>query len=363
MASFDPGWLPLAMGSMPHTEAAAAWNAINASLRAIPFWPQLPRRNSLENMYAQFTERFPGLRYEKGRIHIDRKRDLDSDLERLYLAYLEDDRSYGRIGRDHAEGLGMLLAGEVTLPEEAQAIKGQMTGPISLGLTIVDRNQRPVLYDEVLADAVGKHLRLKAAWQEYELAKHAPQTIVLLEEPYMASFGSAFVSVSREQVISLFEEVFAGLEGLKGVHCCGNTDWSILLSTTADMLSLDAYDYAASFVRYPQEISEFLARGGMIVWGIVPAGIAAESETVESLVDRLLRAIASLVRQGVSEEALMKAGLVSPSCGLGSLTTALSERVLSLTAGVSEEMRRRYVSEPVPEAEAEGEQEEGDGRQ
>jgi len=357
MASFDPGWLPLAMGSMPHNEASAAWNAINRSLRAIPFWPQLPRRNNLENMYAQFTERFPGLRYEKGRIHIDRQRDLDSALERLYLAYLDDDYSYGRIGRDHAEGLGMLLAGEVDLSEDVQAIKGQVTGPVSLGLTIVDRNQRPVLYDEVLADAVGKHLRLKAAWQERELAKLAPRTIILLEEPYMASFGSAFVTLSREQVVSLLEEVFAGLKGLKGVHCCGNTDWSILLSTTADMLSLDAYDYAASFARYPEEISAFLERGGTIVWGIVPAGIAAESETVESLVDRLLGAISTLVQKGVSEDALMKAGLVSPSCGLGSLTTALSERVLALTAGVSDEMRKRYVTESVAVAESEGDRE------
>jgi len=341
MPSLEPGWLPMAMGSMPHTDAVTAWKAITGHFHAIPFWPQLPRRSNLENMYAQFSERFPGVRYEKGRVRVDRKRDLDADLERLYLAYLEDDLSYGRIARDHAEGLGMLRAGEVVLPGDALAIKGQVTGPVSLGLTIVDRNQRPVLYDEVLADAVGKHLRLKAAWQERELAKSGHETIILLEEPYMASFGSAFVSLARDQVIALLEEVFAGLKGLKGVHCCGNTDWSILLGTTADMVSLDAYDYAEALGRYPEEVSEFLTRGGAIVWGIVPAGIAAESETVDSLVERLLTAIGRLVDAGVSQDALMKAGLVSPSCGLGSLTPALAERVFELTAGVSAEMRTR----------------------
>ena len=51
-----------------------------------------------------------------------------------------------------------------------------------------------------------------------------------------------------------------------------------------------------------------------------------------------------LVAKGVPHEALGRAGLVTPSCGLGSLSEALAERVLGLTVGVSEEMRRRYAA-------------------
>ena len=316
MSAFQPNWLPIALGGVPHADAIAAWKAILSAFQEIPFWPQLPRRSYLENMYAQFSEHFPGVRFDKGRIHVDRQRDLNPDLERLYLAYLEDDLSYGHTGRDHAAGLARLRDRDVALPEGLVALKGHLAGPISLGLTIVDRNQRPVLYDEVLADAVGKHLRLKAAWQERELARFAPRTIILLEEPYMASFGSAFVSLPREQVIGLLEEVFAGLKGIKGVHCCGNTDWPILMSTSADIVSLDAYDYAESLARYPEDVSRFLQRGGIIAWGIVPAGPSAEGETVTSLADRLEAAIERLVAEGVERDDLLKAGLVSPSCGL-----------------------------------------------
>ena len=354
MSTFQPNWLPIALGSVPHADAPSAWRAILGAFREIPFWPALPRRSYLENMYAQFSERFPGVRFDKGRIHVDRQRDLNPDLERLYLAYLEDDLSYGHTGRDHAAGLARLRDREVALPEGMVALKGHLAGPISLGLTIVDRNQRPVLYDEVLADAVGKHLRLKAAWQERELSRFAPQTILLLEEPYMASFGSAFVSLPREQVVGLLEEVFAGLKGLKGVHCCGNTDWPILLSTSADIVSLDAYDYAESLARYPEDVSRFLERGGIIAWGIVPAGPAAEGETAVSLADRLETAMERLVEVGVSREALDQAGLVSPSCGLGALTPPLAERILQLTAEVSQELQRRLVPEPVAPAEETG---------
>jgi hypothetical protein len=167
----------------------------------------------------------------------------------------------------------------------------------------------------------------------------------------MASFGSAFIGLTRGQVIALFEEVFSGLQGLKGVHCCGNTDWSILLNTSVDILSLDAYDYSQTLVAYAKDLSRFLERGGVIAWGIVPAGIAAESETVESLVGRLEQAMDRLDKAGVSREAMLRSGLVTPSCGLGALRPTLAEHIFDLTAGVSDERRRRYVGPTTDDAE------------
>jgi hypothetical protein len=350
MARFQPRWLPLAMGSLPHEDVSTAWETVLRYLPSIPSWPQLPRRAYRETMYAQFGERFPGITIEDGRVYVDRRMDLDAGLEQLYLAYLEDEVDFGAVAEPYASGLHALLGGRVALPEGALAVKGHITGPISWGLSVVDQNQRPILYDEVLADAVGKHLRLKAAWLERALAHIAPQTIVMIDEPYMASFGSSFVSLRREQVVGLLEEVFAGLQGIKGVHCCGNTDWSILLSTSTDILSLDAYDYAESLALYPKEVARYLERGGVIAWGIVPSGPAAESETVESLVERLHQAIGLLVAKGVPETALLATGLVGPSCGLGSLDPGLAERVLDFTAGVSAAMQRRYGADEADQA-------------
>jgi hypothetical protein len=343
MSLFQPGWLPLALGSVPYIEPNKAWECVLKRFSHIPVWPQLPRRVYLESMYAQFSERFPGLVIEEERIYVDRRRDLDPDLERLYLAYLENDLQYGQTSPKYAAGLGALLSGQVSMPHPAMALKGQITGPVSWGLTVVDQNQRPILYDEILADAVGKHLRLKAAWQERELSKLAPRTIMFLDEPYMASFGSAFVSLSREITIGMLEEVLAGMKGIKGVHCCGNTDWSILLSTGVDIVSLDAYDYGDTLALYPEDVSRFLARGGTLAWGIVPVGGMAESETASSLVERLLATMERLVEKGVPREPLFQRGLVSPSCGAGSISPTLTERIFDLTVAVSAEMRHRYI--------------------
>lgn len=343
MADFEPGWLPLAVGSMPHADPAEAWSVVLRDLPATPFWPQLPRRSFRENMYAQFSEGFPGVVIENERIYVDRRRNLDPALERLYVAYLENEVAYGTISADYAAGLAALREGLVTFKQPPTLIKGQVTGPVSWGLTVVDQERRPLLYDEVLADAIAKHLRLKAAWQEQALAPYAPSTVIFVDEPYLSAFGSAFVAVSREQVVGYLQEVLAGIHGLKGVHCCGNTDWSMLLETPIDILNLDAYEYAEALALYPQEVAAFLERGGAIAWGIVPSGPAAEAETAEALVERLHEALRLLVDKGVPEETLLQRGYVTPSCGTGSLPVPLAERVLALTAEVSGIMRDRYV--------------------
>ena len=344
MREFEPKLLPLHLGSLPHTNPQAACDLILESFAQVSTWPQLPKRTFLENMYAQFSEGFPGVVLEDERIYVDRIRDLDPDLERLYLAYLENDLSYGALGADYAAGLVAFSQTLSASDRQPMVVKGQVTGPISWGLTVVDQDRRPVLYDDILADALAKHLRLKAAWQEQELRKIAPTTIVFIDEPYMSAFGSAYISLNREQVITLLEEVFAGLTGLKGTHCCGNTDWSVLLSTSAEIISFDTYHYAQAFALYAEDVRAFLKRGGVIAWGIVPADNeeALMNETVESLIARLHEAMNLLVRKGINFDDLINASLITPSCGLRTLSEEAAKRVFELTAGVSETMRERY---------------------
>ena len=338
MSEFKAELRSLAAGSVPHIDPTMACQLLRERVD-IPTWPQLPKRSFLENMYVQYSERFPGVVVTNGRIYVDRDRDLNPELEQLYFAYLTNDLDFAAVRPDYAAGLYRFLESNLNQPP---AVKGQVTGPVSWGLTVADQNRKPILYDDVLADAAAKHLRLKAAWMEQELRKLSSQTIVFVDEPYMSSFGSAFVSLSHDQVTTFLEEVFAGIEGLKGVHCCGNTDWSLLLSTTVDILNLDAYGYAESLALYPDEVGVFLARGGLIAWGIVPSSDRVLEETVDSLVDRFHQALGLLTAKGLNQYDLLASALIMPSCGCGSLAVATAERVLELTGKVSQALRERY---------------------
>lgn len=343
MREFEPDFLPISLGSVPHLDPETACQLVLRNSPQIPAWPQLPKRSFLENMYVQYSEGFPGVVLKDGRIYVDRNQDLDPGLEKLYLAYLEGDLDHAAIGADYAAGLPAFLRALNSPGHQPVAIKGQVTGPVSWGLVVVDQNRRPILYDEILADAVAKHLRLKAAWQERELRQLWPTVITFVDEPYMASFGSAFVSLGREQAITLMEEVLAGIQGIKGVHCCGNTDWSILLSTSIDILSLDAYDYAEALSLYPDEVKAFLERGGIIAWGIVPTSEQVCEETSESLVEKLHQAMNLLIKKGVPFDQLLKSALISGSCGVGPSSEPTAERVLSLAAEVSARMQEKYL--------------------
>ncbi len=322
---------------MPQTNAAEACAVITRYLDSIPVWPQLPRRSFLENMYAQYSEGFPGVVIEDGRIFVDTSKDLTQPLERLYQAYLENDFGHFAISAEYAAGLNAFLSSKV---KPQTAVKGQVTGPISWGLSVTDQNHRPLAYDDVLCDAIARHLRLKGAWMEAALKAFSRGGVVSGGEPYLASVGSAFVSIPPEKIHALLEEVLGGIQGIKGIHCCGNTDWSRLLATSIDILNFDAYNYAQALSLYPEAVSGFLERGGAIAWGIVPSDEELLArENIDSLSRRLEAAMGLLAAKGISRDRLRAQCLVTPSCGLGSLSEAASVKALELTAGVSARLR------------------------
>jgi hypothetical protein len=129
---------------------------------------------------------------------------------------------------------------------------------------------------------------------------------------------------------------------LKGVHCCCSTDWSVLLSTSLDILSFDAYGYTETLAPYAEQLAEFLDRGGTLAWGIVPASDDALDETVEALVERFHQALGLLTAQALHQDDLLASALIMPSCGCGSLEVRTAERVLQLTSGVSRALQERY---------------------
>jgi methionine synthase II (cobalamin-independent) len=338
------GCLPTIIGSMPHTDPQQACSLITHYLKDIPAWPQLPRRSFLENMYAQYSEGFPGVVIEGDRIYVDHSQDVQKPLEELYAAYLENNLDRYPISPDYAAGLHSFLSVEGLAP---RAVKGHVAGPLTWGLTVNDKNGKAIIHDEVLGDAVARLLRLKAGWQEKVLSKISKNTIIFVDEPYMSAYGSstsAGVFSSPEKIIEMLDEVFAGISGLKGLHCCGNTDWSVLLKTRLDILSFDAYNYAGSVSLYPAEIKKFLDKGGAIAWGIVPNYEASMvKESAASLQDRLEEAMAPFTRNGVRFKDLMAQSLLTPSCGLEPLGEEAAGTALELLTELSARIRKRYI--------------------
>ena len=334
------GCLPTAIGTMPHKDTQESLRIVLRYLSAIPAWPQLPARSFRENMYAQFSEGFPGAVVdESGHVTLDRTQDIDTALERLHLAYMNREAEAYDTSRDYAAGLHALLEAQIS----PVAVKGQITGPISWGLSVTDEG-RYAIYDDGLAEAMARHLALKATWQEKALARISPATIVFVDEPYLTSLGTAFVSLPTDKVTGLLTETLSGIGGLKGIHCCGSTDWSLILGLPIDILSFDAYNYAESLSAYDEPLRSFVARGGVIAWGIVPNDedyLAKESPA--TLKDRLEETIAGFVTPDLSFRQLVTQSILTPSCGLATLPVEGADQALGYLADLSAAVRSRYV--------------------
>ena len=340
-ARLEFGCLPTGIGSMPHTDADEAGSLIMKYLPDIPFWPQLPRRSPKENMVVQFSEGFPGVVAEGDKIHIEASTNFEAELEQIYIDCEQDNAHEYSVSREYAAGLHTFLSRAAG----NRMIKGQVTGPITWGLTVTRQDGLGILYDDTLAETEAKFLRLKASWQENVLRETWPTVIIFVDEPYLVSLGSVFTPIPEEKVPVLLKEVFRGIKGIKGLHCCGNTNWSIVLDTSLDILSFDAYNYAASLSTHSDKVKAFLERGGSIAWGIIPNDEEVlAKESLPNLRDRLEEAMASFTRDGVKFKQIIAQGLITPSCGLNVLSPEAADRALELTAELSADLRSRYAA-------------------
>jgi methionine synthase II (cobalamin-independent) len=340
---FQYPFITTGIGSFPHQDEKEVFRLILKNFPEIPFWPQLPKRSFLEGMVVQYSEGFPSFRLNEReqRAWVDTSQGFDKEIERFYQSFENGELEPFRISEDFAKGLRMIedLSSEEHR-KEIKYIKGQVTGPITFGLSLTDQERKPIFYDPTLKDILIKHLSLKAQWMEKMFNDLLPgiKTIVFFDEPSLSSYGSAFSSLNQEDVIHSLNECFDAIKGLKGIHCCGNTDWGLLLETHLDILSFDAYGYLETISLYPKQLSAFLERGGVLAWGIVPTSEAILKEDAQSLIKRFKEGVKALAKKGIDPSLLQRA-ILTPSCGTASLSIPLAERVCQLTSEVSKRLR------------------------
>lgn len=323
------------IGSLPHKTAAEAVDTALCGKIECPSWPQLPARGYCESMYLQTGGHLPGLQVDGDKVLVD----LDNyDPTEAYMAILGEDVGYFEMEEEYHAGFYEFIGRDLS---SFKAIKGQVTGPISEGLQVQDITGRPVIYNESYAEIVRKTVNMVAKWQVAKLKEFNDNVIMFFDEPSMSLLGTPFASISDEEAVAWINEALEGVDAIKAIHCCGNTNWSLVLSTNIDILNFDAYVYGKNIVLYPEEISAFLDRGGAIAWGIIPNSDLVSGETPETLADRLMGHIDELVSKGIDRDLLIKRSLISPQCGLGGADLELVDEILDLLDGTSKELRKR----------------------
>jgi methionine synthase II (cobalamin-independent) len=319
------------IGSFPFTSADEAIDLIFSTCGEAPFWPQLPKRSPLENMFSTFLEGAPCLvsDTEKNTVHMDTSQ--TDGIEKFYDDVGTDNTEAFRITEMVAPGLYRFLERLKEIREGVRFIKCQITGPFSMGLGLKDQENASIIYNGAFYDIIKQTVHMKAKWMVNTIKAAYPEkdVIIFFDEPYMVSFGSAYVSVSKEDVISALNEVIKGLNAKTGIHICANTDWSVPFDSNIGIVNYDAYTYLDTIFYYKDNLKRFLSRGGQIAPGIVPSveeGLAAStSDSLKDIADQFRNKIRTATGIVPSDDLI-----ITTSCGLGSLTVEEARKAMEL---------------------------------
>jgi methionine synthase II (cobalamin-independent) len=355
--NFLPNCLATTVGSLPLDDAEEATKLILTYTSQIPAWVQLAKRPN-EGMITQFTEGLPGLKQSDKKIYFDTK---DSEFQNEVLKFYED---YLAVTEEHstphlekfsltpsyAEGFHAFVAALQQSEPSPIAVKGQVTGPFTLTTSLTDQDGKCAFYNPQLRDIIVKMISLKAAWQIRKLNSFGVPVIISMDEPSLVGFGSsAYLGISESDVQKDLNEIITFIHNenaYTSIHCCENTDWSMLLATGIDILSFDSYSFFDKLMLYAESLKTFIARDGIIAWGMVPTSHPEKlkSETADSLIQKWHSQVEQLSHNHADTQKIARHSLITPSCGAGSLSHEDALRVLQLLQEVSQKLRKRYCS-------------------
>uniref|UniRef100_A0A7C5AMK5 Methionine synthase n=1 Tax=Desulfobacca acetoxidans TaxID=60893 RepID=A0A7C5AMK5_9BACT len=340
---------PLALtgiGSLPYTDPEEAVSLVLGLFPEMPFWPQLVRLGFREEMVAQGAGGLPALKVdlENRQVLLDPEVSREMALAEFYELVWSGELGPFALAPEEARGFHVLLNRVSSSGNGPLILKGQVVGPVTFAGMVKAPDGKAILYDLELTQAVSQGLACKAAWQAEKFRETGREAVVFFDEPILSGFGSAFLPISRQEVTTILTDT---LETLRekgqvkiGVHCCGNTDWSLLLETSLDILSFDSFGYFDHLLLYLKPLAEFLKRGGYLAWGLVPTG--AENlarETPDSLWQHFTSQVERLKETGLGKEEILRHSLLTPACGLGYLSPETATRALTLLAELGERAR------------------------
>jgi len=307
------------VGSLPHLDRAEAVDFVLQRTPVLPAAPTLPRLEPLEMMIPQAAWGITGVQVAAaGTISIPDV-DVVDPAAPLGDPGLED-APFGtwRLFLDR-------VAGRTT------PVKLQLTGPLTLGLTLIQAGLTPQRAFEVAAAAVRQ--RARHLLDRADRVAPAVPLLVVFDEPGLVGGLRPELELCPDGVIDLLSGALASVQdrALSGVHCCAATDWRVVLQAGPDLLSLPV---GAGVTPYAASLGGFLDRGGWVAWGAV-----ATNEPLGEQPSRSWRQLSSqwceLVQNGCDPVLLRRQALVTPACGLALHDVAQAEHVFDVAEFVA----------------------------
>ena len=350
-----------AVGSLPHKNPEEAIDLIFNEFSEIPFWPQLSGVDKHEEMTVQYIQGIPGIVYDEKNCKYYYDSQSDEFFEALEEFFMDYEAIVNEKDFTNLDKYAITSPFTSAIPLYLERFKAgnydfakcHIIGPFTWGTSLCDESNLCAFYDETYREVLIKGLTLKAVWQIQQIKKANPKATVIMfmDEPVMSQFGtSAFITVKKEEVVEALGEIAKVVKdfgALCAVHCCGKSDWSVLIDAGVNIINFDAFAYSKSLGAYAGEMSDFLKNGGYIAWGIVPTldKEAKEKTNLQELEQKYEAAVDDLVKRSkgkIDRETVIKQSFFTPSCGAGSLPMNLAKKAMKLVNDLSKSLKTKY---------------------
>ncbi|MFC2022138.1 hypothetical protein ACFLTR_02860, partial [Chloroflexota bacterium] len=147
------------------------------------------------------------------------------------------------------------------------------------------------------------------------LKEKNPNAFVWLDEPGLGWVFSGLSGYNDIQARQDYRSFLASFDGPRALHLCASVNLPYLLELGVELLSFDAYQMELMPKGYANAVADFLRRGGIISWGIVPTDSESLTKETPETLAKLLSSYWEVVslNTGLAAKQIAKQALVAPA--------------------------------------------------
>lgn len=334
-------------GSLPYNDIEPAVKMLAKLFERSPYNIILPNINKEDTILQRTLSNIPGIKIKEGKIHIK----TTSNIYKQRIVEL--DKAFNN---PSLENLDTFAIESPFIDKFFSFIKKfnsgnafiNILGPFTVSQMLMCAAEEQMLTDKSFRKFFIQAVCVKALWAVEAIKTVSPTTtpVIILEEPFLGQLGDLKrenEDITTELVVSMLSRVIEKIKesgAIVAVQCFEKCDWKIPIEAGADIISFDAYNNPNNLCIIPEQIIEFVNRGGKINWAIIPtiSDNLVKSLTIDDISSRLFATMQGLIQAGVPAEKVFNSALVSVQGNLDKLQLIFAEKALILSTQLAKRL-------------------------
>lgn len=335
----------ISTGSLPYESIQAATRMMAKLFETSPFLAMLPKVSEKDDVLNLTIENIPGIKIKDGKIFLRTSSNtFKQNIQKL-------DKAYNNPNYDNLAPFEIRTA---FLDKYLSIIKKfnspnafvSLFGPFTISQMIQSAADEQMLADKSYRKLFIQAVSVRALWIANKIRQVSPNTqvVIILNEPLLAHLGvlkRTYEEINAEVVTNFISKIVEKLHSADikvGIQCFEKCDWQIPINAGVDLISFDAYNNPNNLTVIPEQIKNFIKKGGKINWAIVPTASEPIIKALDSdyLLQRLYSTMEGLIESGVPRNYVYKSATVSLQGDTEHLSILFAEKALILATKLGE---------------------------